>query len=79
VIREAVVSSNAKTVGYDPATSTLEVEFHNGAIWQYAPVHPEAFADAMEEGASVGKFVNGVKREAHVTATRVDVSAEVAR
>ena len=32
--RNYVESSNLKSVGYDVNSSTLEVEFHNGAVWQ---------------------------------------------
>ena len=33
--RQPISSSNIVSAGYEPATQTLEVEFKNGAVWQY--------------------------------------------
>jgi hypothetical protein len=55
--REPVTSSNVASVGYDDATETLEVEFKNGAIYQYYNV-PRAVYDAMLQATSVGQFLN---------------------
>ncbi|MEJ0105186.1 MAG: KTSC domain-containing protein [Bacteroidota bacterium] len=55
--REHVESSNIKSVGYDPNTSTLEVEFHNGAIWQYYDVLESSYYE-MKSASSVGKYFN---------------------
>jgi len=35
MLRMSVSSSNISSVGYDPKTQTLEVEFHNGGVYQY--------------------------------------------
>jgi hypothetical protein len=35
MIRQPVGSSNLRSVGYDPATRTLEIAFNIGAICQY--------------------------------------------
>ena len=36
--REYVESTMIKSYGFDTSTSTLEVEFNNGAVWQYYDV-----------------------------------------
>ncbi len=53
--RQLVESSNLASIGYDPETSTLEVEFNNGAIWQYFDV-PESVWHEFESSESKGKF-----------------------
>ena len=53
--REPVSSSNIKSVGYDEMTSTLEIEFGNGDVWQYRGV-PKAIYQEMMEAASIGKY-----------------------
>jgi uncharacterized protein len=54
--RELVASSNVVSIGYEPTTSTLEVEFKNG-IYQYYNV-PEAVHQQLMESASKGQFMN---------------------
>ena len=54
--RIPVVSSNVKSVGYDPAESVLEVEFNSGALYQYYDVPEEVYNDFMV-AASKGKFL----------------------
>lgn len=39
--RTSVTSSNIASIGYDPSSLTLEVEFTDGSIYQYFDV-PEA-------------------------------------
>ena len=34
--RQPISSSNIVSACYDPATQTLEIEFKNGVVWQYA-------------------------------------------
>jgi hypothetical protein len=53
--RQGVKSSNLKSVGYDAATSTLEVEFSNGTVWQYAAVPGDVYRDLMK-APSVGSY-----------------------
>jgi len=55
--RIPVQSKNVAEVGYDPATMTLEVAFHNGTIYQYFDV-PEALYQEMFRSDSIGKFLN---------------------
>lgn len=53
--RQKVKSSNIASVGYDETTRILEVEFHNGGIYQYLNVPPQDYAELIEAD-SVGKF-----------------------
>ena len=53
--REIVDSSLASSVGYDPSTSILEIEFKtNGAIWQYLDVPENVYYEMMS--GSIGKY-----------------------
>ena len=52
--RVSVSSSNLSSVGYDKSTETLEIEFRNGAVYQYMGVPQETFQGLMSS-KSVGK------------------------
>lgn len=54
--RVPVTSSNVASVGFDPESGTLEVEFHNGSIYQYFDV-PETVYDGLVNADSVGGFL----------------------
>lgn len=45
--RKPVRSSNIKSVGHDAKSNTLQVEFHNGGVWNYP-------ADAAQHKALIG-------------------------
>ena len=55
--RIPVTSSNIASVGYDQATSTLEIEFLNGTIYQYFDV-PQSVFDAFLSAQSAGQYFN---------------------
>ncbi len=57
VQRERVASSSIAAVGYDALTQTLEIEFHNGRIYQYFGIPPE-MAEAMRAAKSTGAYFN---------------------
>lgn len=61
--RDPVVSSNVASVGYDEESGTLEVEFHNGSVYQYFDV-PNAIYAGLISADSVGGFL-----AAHVKGT----------
>ncbi len=52
--RIPVLSSNLVSVGYEASTSTLEVEFHSGSIYQYSGV-PEREYQELLDAPSKGK------------------------
>lgn len=54
--REPVVSSNVAAIGYDEPSQTLEVEFTNGAIYQYYNV-PQALFEQLMQASSKGQFL----------------------
>lgn len=62
--RDPVPSSNIKSIGYDPTTETLEVEFTNGTIYQYFNVHP-ALNEQLMSAPSKGQFLNLYIRNAY--------------
>lgn len=67
--REPVDSSNVAAIGYDLDSATLEVEFHNGSVYQYfdvpAIVHVE-FMQAESPGRFLHAQIRGVYRYARV-------------
>jgi KTSC domain len=52
-----VSSSMASAVGYNNNEKILQVEFHNGAVYQYEGVEPETWKD-FYCADSVGSFFN---------------------
>ena len=55
--RKYVSSSNIASIGYDSMSQILEVEFLNGAIYQYYDV-PEALYEGLMAADSHGKYLN---------------------
>ncbi len=56
--REEVESSNIRSIGYDPASQVLEVEFNYGhLVYQYKGVPAEIYEQLMA-AESKGKFLN---------------------
>ena len=53
--RTSVSSSNLRSVGYDPTTRTLEIEFHSSGIYQYYDV-PQSIYDGLMAAASHGTY-----------------------
>ncbi|HWA89798.1 MAG TPA: KTSC domain-containing protein [Rhizomicrobium sp.] len=62
--RQSVSSSNLASVGYDPGSETLEVEFNNGRVYQYYNV-PQFMYDRLMEAGSMGKFFNAEIKNAY--------------
>jgi frataxin-like iron-binding protein CyaY len=60
--RKPVISSNIKSVGYDPDSKTMHVEFTNGGLYEYAGVEPaqhQALISAPSVGKHFGTHVRG--------------------
>ena len=53
--RQLVSSSNLHSVGYDPATSTLQVQFNNGRIYDYFEV-PDSIHKMLMGAFSKGTY-----------------------
>jgi hypothetical protein len=68
--RQPVSSSNLASIGYEFATKTLEIEFTNGTIYQYADVPADVHARLMG-AASHGKFFNANVKKGGYAVQRV--------
>jgi hypothetical protein len=55
--REPVSSSSLVSVGYDPNSETLEVEFIKSGIYQYYNV-PQFLHERLMQAGSIGTFFN---------------------
>jgi len=55
--RHPVSSSAISSVGYDPRSSTLEVEFNSGAVYDYHGVPPRVY-ESLLQAPSKGRFVS---------------------
>lgn len=63
--RQPVSSSNLASVGYDPDSETLEVEFvSTGNVYEYYNV-PQFMYDRLLEASSIGQFFNAEIRNAY--------------
>jgi hypothetical protein len=69
MIRQPVSSSNLLSVGYDPASATLEIEFIDSGVYQYFDVG-QAVHEGLMAAPSHGQFfheqIRGVYRYARV-------------
>lgn len=55
--RSPVVSSNVLSVGYDPSTETLEVEYIEHRVYQYENV-PLTVYNQLITAPSIGRYLN---------------------
>lgn len=55
--RQPLRSSVVKTVGYDPSTAMLELEFASGDVYRYFAI-PPSLHRALLEAESPGAFFN---------------------
>ncbi len=55
--RIPVSSSNITSIGYDPNTLTLEIEFVHGGVYQYFDV-PQAYYDSLMQADSKGTYLS---------------------
>lgn len=61
--RTSVSSSNLRSVGYDPDEETLEIEFHNGGVYQYFNV-PHHRYDGLMSASSKGSYFDAYIKKA---------------
>lgn len=62
--RQGVESSNIASIGYDDGTSTLEVEFLDGSVYQYFDVSDAVF-DGFLQAPSKGQYLHREIRNAY--------------
>ncbi len=55
--RTPVTSTDIRSIGYNPESQTLEIEFNSGGLYQYAGV-PEGEHEAMMNADSKGEYLN---------------------
>ena len=57
-----VISSLARSIGYDPETRTLAVEHHDRSLYHYKDVHPlqhQALMSSKSKGTYLHKNIRG--------------------
>ena len=59
--RTLVRSSKIRSVSYDPASLTLEVESHSGSIYQYSGVPEPISQDLMHASSKGSCFQDHIK------------------
>ena len=67
--RKRVNSSKIRSVGYEEATRTLEVEMSDGQVFQYSVVYPEVYRRFMAAPNPTSFFDDKIAEE--YTAKRV--------
>lgn len=68
--RIPVTSSNLAAIGYDPATSTLEIAFTKGGVYQYANV-PASVYEGLMSAPSHGRYFDINIKKAGYAARKV--------
>ena len=53
--RKAVRSTNVASVGYDPKSKVLEIQFKSGGIYQYSGV-PEKRYQSLMKAKAIGHY-----------------------
>ncbi|MDE0581276.1 MAG: KTSC domain-containing protein [bacterium] len=67
--RISVVSSNLASVGHEAGIKLLEIEFHDGRVYQYEDV-PESSYHALMSADSIGSYFHRHIRDKYRT-TRI--------
>ncbi len=62
--REPIESTSLRSLGYEPGTHTLEVEFNSGGIYRYLDVPPEMY-QTLREAESPGRVFTRQIRNAY--------------
>jgi hypothetical protein len=61
MIRQPVSSSNLRSVGYDPETQTMGIEFKSGGVYRYDGVPPALHAGLMGASSHGSYFHENIK------------------
>ena len=59
--RQSVSSSNISSIGFDESSSTLEVEFHSGGVYQYFDVPAQVYEGLMSASSHGSYLANNIK------------------
>ncbi len=60
--RHSVSSSNLASVGYDPQSQTLEIEFNDGSVYQYYSVPNSIYTGLMNASSHGQYFDRNIKK-----------------
>lgn len=61
MIRQNVISSNIKSIGYDSEMRLLEIEFNSGGVYQYPNVPESVHSGLMAASSHGGYFHRNIK------------------
>jgi hypothetical protein len=61
--RQPVESSMLASVGYDPVSSVLELEFHGGRVYQYGDVSEETWRELMAAESKGRYFLDYIQEQ----------------
>jgi hypothetical protein len=64
--RRPASSSDIRSVGYDLASTTLEIDFHSGGVYQYSGV-PETVYQGLMRATSKGSSTLMSRTDAHAS------------
>jgi hypothetical protein len=64
--RTLVASTNLRSIGYDAASMTLEIEFNDGGVYQYSRV-PEGVYNSLMGAVSKGAFFHAHVKDRYPT------------
>ena len=70
--RQPVESSNILSIGYDPKKMLLEVEFGNGAVYQYHPITEQAYKELMNADSIGSWFFKNIKNNKDIKFKAMD-------
>lgn len=68
--RQQVSSSDLASIGYDPSTHILEVEFVTGSLYQYQSVPSHTYRELMS-ASSHGRYFNQFIKKGTYTCVRI--------
>ena len=66
-----VKSSNINFVGYDEDTSTLEVHFDKGGVYQYSPVTKADYKDMCASSSIGGYFYKNIRNDSNISNLKI--------
>lgn len=61
MIRNPVSSTSIQSIGYEPETSTLEIEFQSGEVYDYFDVPLQIYADFMKSDSHGQFFLRNIR------------------
>ncbi len=63
MVRQPVSSSNVRSVGYDPESNMLEIEFNNSSVYQYFSVPENVYVNLIGTHSVGSYFHSHIKNE----------------